>query len=143
MTTSSTNGSPDEDHAQDGMMSEAVRVQFEEEIARLRASNNAGPADRRMAVAGVVAAVVGIVIVLIAYRQTMNYSDQRDQMESLVLALLGIALVVLGSVVYLRNSLTRFMRFWLLRTIYEQRDVARALSASSTTNDTDPSIPPR
>ncbi len=87
--------------------------------------NNSGPTDQKAGIAGVVVAVVGLVVILVCYSQTRNDSDQRDQMESLVLALFGLGLVILGSVMYLRNSLTRFLRFWLVRLIYEQRDLAR------------------
>lgn len=106
-------------------MSAAGRAEFEAEVSRLRASNNSGPTDQKVGIAGVVVAVVGLVVILVCYSQTRSYSDQRDQMESLVLALFGLGLVILGSVMYLRNSLTRFLRFWLVRLIYEQRDLAR------------------
>ena len=45
------------------------------------------------------------------------------------MALFGLGLVIFGSVLYLRNSMTRFLRLWLLRLIYEQRDLSGATSA--------------
>jgi hypothetical protein len=76
--------------------------------------------------AGIVVALFGFAVILVAYNQTRSATDVRDQMESLVLAVLGASAVVFGSVLYLRNSLTRFLRFWLLRMVYEQRDLAAA-----------------
>ncbi|MFI0406839.1 hypothetical protein [Actinomadura sp. 3N508] len=104
-----------------GVMSTAGRERFEAELARLKISNNSGPLDGRFATVGLVGAVAGLVVILVCFVKTQSQSDIRDQMEMLVLALFGVGLGVLGSVVYARNSMTRFMRYWLLRVIYEQR----------------------
>ncbi|GLX02666.1 hypothetical protein [Microtetraspora sp. NBRC 16547] len=106
------------------IMSTAGREAFEAELSRLKISNNSGPLDSRFATVGLVGAVAGLVVILVCFVQTQALSDIRDQMEMLVLALFGLGLGVLGSVIYARNSMTRFMRYWLLRIIYEQRHPA-------------------
>jgi hypothetical protein len=35
--------------------------------------------------------------------------------------LLGVGLIVAGAALFVRYSMTRYMRFWLLRVIYEER----------------------
>ena len=45
--------------------------------------------------------------------------------------LLGLGLIVVGAVLFLRYSLARFMRFWLLRLIYEERTRSAAQVAAS------------
>ncbi|HEX3961609.1 MAG TPA: hypothetical protein VHZ03_34120 [Trebonia sp.] len=109
-------------------MAEATQRDLGAELARLRASNNSGPTDRGVSVLGVVLAVVGLVIILICFLQSRNYSSILDQMDALILALFGVALTILGAALYIRASMTRFLRYWLLRMVYEQRDLARQAS---------------
>jgi hypothetical protein len=39
-----------------------------------------------------------------------------------ILALVGVTVSILGAALFLRYSMARFLRFWLLRLIYEQQD---------------------
>lgn len=104
-----------------GLMPPPDRAAFEAELARIKVTNTSGPLDGRLAVVGIVMAVAGVVVILTCYAQARNFDDLRDQMEVLILALLGVGLMVLGGIVYLRSAMTRFLRYWLLRVIYEQR----------------------
>ena len=61
-------------------------------------------------------------ICVIAYIASSGQSDTRDVISSVILALLGVSVTVLGAALFLRYSVARFLRFWLLRLIYEQRD---------------------
>ena len=112
------------------LMDEPARDDFAAEIGRLRATSAGGPLDKAVAGVGLGAVAVGLVTGLVAYSQATGFDDVRDQMESLILAVFGIGLVLFGSVLYLRNSVTRFLRFWLLRVIYEQRDLAQRDAAT-------------
>jgi hypothetical protein len=105
-------------------MGTASQEAFADEMAKLSASTNSGPLDQRLGLLGVVMALAGLAVTLVAYSQATNASDVRDQMESLILALFGVGAVILGSVLYLRAALTRFLRHWMLRLVYEQRDLA-------------------
>jgi hypothetical protein len=110
--------------SQNGVMPPRQREAFEAELARIKAANTSGPLDRRLAGVGIMTVVAGAVLILACYGQARNFDDLRDQIEVVVLALLGLGLMVFGSVLYLRNSMTRFMRYWLLRLIYEQRQAS-------------------
>ena len=113
------------------VMSNSTRADFDAEVAKLKTTSNSGPSDRRVASLGMILAVIGLVVVAVMYSQATGQGDQRDQMESLIMALFGLGLVIFGSVLYLRNSMTRFLRLWLLRLIYEQRDLAATTSTAA------------
>ena len=106
-------------------MAGATQRDFSAELGKLRASNNSGPMDRSVSVLGVLLAIVGLVIILVSFMQSRGYSSILNQMDALILALFGLGLIIVGSTLYLRSAMTRFLRYWLLRMVYEQRDLAR------------------
>jgi len=106
-------------------MSGATQRDFGAELGKLRASNNSGPMDRTVSVLGVLLAIVGLVIILVSFLQSRGYSSILNQMDALILALFGVGLIIVGSALYIRGAMTRFLRYWLLRMVYEQRDLAR------------------
>jgi hypothetical protein len=81
----------------------------------------AGNANREgmFATAGLIAMVIGIVIAFVAYAGSGGLSDARDVQTQTTLAIAGLALAVGGGFVFLRYSLGRFLRLWLLRQMYE------------------------
>jgi hypothetical protein len=101
------------------------REQFEEEIAAVRIRTGKAEAEQRWTILGLVGLVAGIVVALIAYFGSQGQSDTRDVISSVILALVGVSLTIAGAALFLRYSLARFLRFWLLRLIYEQQDTAR------------------
>ena len=101
------------------------REQFEEEIAAVRIRTGKAEAEQRWTIVGLVAMVAGVAISLIAYLASTGEAFTNDILELLILCGFGIALAILGAAVFLRYSLARFLRFWLLRLIYEQQDAAR------------------
>ena len=44
--------------------------------------------------------------------------------------MLGLALVVVGTALFVRYSMTRFMRYWLVRLVHEQRSETDRLIAA-------------
>ena len=97
------------------------REQFEEDIAAVRIRTGKGEAEQRFMVLGIVGMVAGAVICLVAYFASRGLSDSRDIYTQIILALFGLSLVGAGAAVFLRYSFARFLRFWLLRLIYEQQ----------------------
>ncbi len=98
------------------------REQFEEEIAAVRIRTSKAEAEQRFALLGLIALIAGAGICLIAYIASGGQSDTRDVISSVILALLGVSVSIIGAALFLRYSLARFLRFWLLRLIYEQQD---------------------
>jgi hypothetical protein len=68
---------------------------------------------------GAVAMVAGVVVALMAYVGSRSLDDTRDIQSTIVLALAMLALSIAGAAVFVRYSLARFLRFWLLRQLYE------------------------
>jgi hypothetical protein len=68
---------------------------------------------------GAVAMGVGVVVAFAAYQLSLGKDDTRDIESLQVLAVAMLALAVVGAAVFLRYSLARFLRFWLLRQLYE------------------------
>ena len=68
---------------------------------------------------GALAMVAGIVIAFVAYAGSGSLSDSRDVQTQTTLAIAGLALTVGGGIVFLRYSLGKFLRLWLLRQMYE------------------------
>lgn len=98
------------------------RRQFEEEIAAVRIKTGRAEAEARFTVLGVVGLALGAVICFLAYFQSTGQGNTRDVISSVILALFGLSVTVIGAALFLRYSVARFLRFWLLRLIYEQKD---------------------
>jgi hypothetical protein len=96
-------------------------AEFEQEIARLGVKGGAPEPERRLAAVGVVAMVAGLALLLFAIAGTREAGTVEAQNDYLVLTPAGLALSVVGAVVWARNSLTRYLRYWLVRLIFESR----------------------
>jgi hypothetical protein len=80
--------------------------------------------------AGAVAMGAGVVIAFVAYQLSLGKDDPRDISSLLILSVSMLALAVVGAAVFLRYSLARFLRFWLLRQLVEdQAHIDRLVSA--------------
>lgn len=62
---------------------------------------------------------LGLVLAVSAYFMSHNTSDQLVQGDALTLGLGGIASCVVGAALFLRYSLTGFLRFWMARQSYD------------------------
>lgn len=78
--------------------------------------------DRQWAMAGAALMVLGLVVAVVAYATSTSMSDQRDVGSAQILAVLGLAAVVAGAAVFVRYSVTEFLRFWLLRVLLDRDD---------------------
>ena len=68
---------------------------------------------------GAIAMVAGVVLAFVAYQLSLGKNDPRDIDSLQILAIAMLAVAVVGAAVFLRYSLARFLRFWLLRQLYE------------------------
>jgi hypothetical protein len=100
------------------------RAQFEADIADIRVRTGTAAGEPRLTLVGAVLMVAGSAVALGAFLASGSIADTRDVLSTLILAVFGLCLVVAGAAVFLRFSLSRFLRFWLLRLIYEQQDRA-------------------
>lgn len=102
--------------------------QFKAEIAEMKVKTGRGSRENLLQVLGVVLMIVGVAIALGAYSASLNVTatpgsnvDLLDSNSYLPLAIGGLAITVTGGFIFLRYSLAKFLRFWLLRQSYEQR----------------------
>ncbi len=115
----------DEPKTTQGMAPER-RQQFEADIAKVRVKTGGAAGEPRLIALGAVLMVAGAAVALIAFIVSGSQSDTRDVMSSIILAVFGLSLAVVGTAVFLRYSIGRFLRFWLLRLIYEQQDASES-----------------
>ena len=67
---------------------------------------------------GAIAMAAGVVLAFVAYQISLSKDDTRDIQSLEILAVAMLALAVAGAAVFLRYSIARFLRFWLLRQLY-------------------------
>ena len=94
-------------------------------IERLRSDaaelnvGRSGGRDGLYQTVGAIAMAAGVVLAFVAYQLSLSKDDQRDIQSLQILAISMLALSVVGAAVFLRYSIARFLRFWLLRQLYE------------------------
>jgi len=102
------------------------RIQeFKEAVADLRVEDPSTRRERQLLGLGVLLMVAGIAVAFLAYILAGGESSDLEQREQLILAVFGVSLAVVGGALFLRYSIARFLRYWLLRLIYEMRESNR------------------
>ena len=95
--------------------------EFEAEVAQLRIRGGSAERERQFTSLGLVLMAAGAAVALVAGIISGGASDSRDILTYIIYAIFGGILAIAGAVLWLRYSLTRYLRYWLLRLIYEQR----------------------
>jgi hypothetical protein len=104
---------------------------FARELAQLKIPD---PAAQRCALwlrLGGALMVLGLVLGASAYAISHTTTDPLVQRDALALGLGGVCGSVVGSALFLRYSLTGFLRFWMARQSYDLAMLADRLSADS------------
>ena len=103
-------------------------AQFKADIAEMKLKTGRTQVENIWLIVGLVLMAGGIALALGAYAASLNVTatpgsnvDLLDSNSYTPLAIAGLATTVAGGFLFLRYSLARFLRFWLLRQIYEQR----------------------
>jgi hypothetical protein len=102
---------------------------LQSEASRLDVARS-GSRDGLFQTVAVVAMVLGVVGAFVAYQASLGSDDPRDIQSFIILAITFLGLVIIGAVVFLRYSLAKFLRFWLLRQLYEGQAHVDELVAS-------------
>ena len=97
----------------------AREARFSEELEAIGHRTSRG--DRRLVLVSAGAMALGILLAVVAYATSTSQSDTRDVISSGILAMVGLGLVIGGAAVFVRSSLTEFLRFWMLRLLLEQQ----------------------
>ncbi|MEY2451684.1 MAG: hypothetical protein QOD92_1258 [Acidimicrobiaceae bacterium] len=96
-------------------------AQFKEEIAAMRLRDPSTARDRLMLRLGIGLMGLGVVLGIYAYTLSHGTTDPLQQRDAIVIAVLGVALSVVGGALFVRYSVAQFLRFWLARLTYEQQ----------------------
>ena len=92
------------------------------EVDRLRIRGSAPSTEQRLLLAGWVLMPLGLVLVFVGWYGASGTNDLSDQIPYLLSGgLLGLGLTIAGAAMFVRYSLARYLRYWLLRLIYEER----------------------
>jgi len=111
----------------EGTMSPTRLAQFEAEVAKLKVTGGGANPERLGAQWGIGLTVLGFVIGTIAWFSAKDSGDVNTILRSQIVAVIGIGLAVVGIVIWARNSLTRYLRYWIVRLVYEQREQTEQL----------------
>jgi hypothetical protein len=100
----------------------ARMAEFERQVAALRLRGQGGSLEGRLLWIGIGMLVLGLLMVGIAWFRASDTTVQHEQIDYLISGGIGgIGVTLIGAAIYLRISLTRYLRLWLVRLLYEQR----------------------
>lgn len=105
--------------------------EFSDEVAQLQLRAARGDRERLFLLAGVVALVVGIVLTVVGGISASGSAVAADQTAAIATgSYIGIALLIAGAALFIRYSVGRMLRFWLVRLVHEQRTETDRLIAA-------------
>ena len=108
--------------------------QFRDDIASLKLKTGVSGTERLLQTAGALLMIAGVLLGFISYFVAGNQNsgnsaiDNLEHNEAIILAITGLATAVVGAAMFLRYSLARFFRIWLLRQMYEGQENTRRLA---------------
>jgi hypothetical protein len=108
------------------VMSSVRLAQFQDEVTKLKLKGGGANPERTGASWGIGLAIVGGIIVVVAWLSGKG-GNTNAKLDAEVAAVIGLLVGVVGVVLWLRNSLTRYLRYWLIRLIYEDREQTERL----------------
>ena len=119
----------DEPTGASGTMSSSRLAQFEDEVAKLKVTGGGANPERLGSQWGIGLTILGFVIAIISWWSALDAKDNAITITALreIFALIGVGIAVVGIVIWLRNSLTRYLRYWIIRLVYEQREQTEQL----------------
>ena len=110
------------DSAAGGGMSSDRVDQFKQEIGDLRLKGSSAADENKLAKVGTAALIGGVALAILGAVMLTTTSDSADQRAFLAqTTFLGLAFLIVGSALFIRYSLSRYLRFWMIRLIHEQR----------------------
>jgi len=111
----------------EGTMSSARLEQFEAEVAKLKVTGGGANPERLGTQWGIGLTIVGFLVIIVAYWSALDSKSNLTSLRSQIIGVLGAALAIVGIVIWVRNSITRYLRYWIIRLVYEQREQTDAL----------------
>ena len=107
--------------AQPGAVSPRLE-EFQTEVRELKVSGGRANPERTGKILGGLLMLAGLVLTIVGYLTSHGTTDPLEQNDAQLLGIIGLAVAVIGTGLFVLFSLTRYLRYWLVRMIYEQRD---------------------
>ena len=96
--------------------------QFKEEIAGMHIRTPQSENERWLLILGVVLMVLGLLFIIGGYWGASGTDVIVESVTFLISGgVLGLGLIVVGAALFARYSMTRYLRFWLIRMVYEEQ----------------------
>jgi hypothetical protein len=112
------------------VMSSARLAEFQDEVTKLKLRGGGANPERNGANWGIGLAIVGAIIVGVSYLSSTGTNGVGSKLDSIVAAVIGLLVGLIGVALWVRNSLTRYLRYWLVRLVYEDREQTDRLIAA-------------
>jgi hypothetical protein len=103
---------------------------FRKEVGDLKVTGGAANPERSGVRLGIALVVIGLVGAAICWYTAYNAGRFEEIQRMIIAGAAFVGVAIVGVVVWLRNSMTRYFRFWLIRLVYEQREQTEQLVAS-------------
>jgi hypothetical protein len=114
-----------------GRAAESRADRFARELRDLRVADPSAGHPRLWQRLGAALMVLGVALGGAAYLISHRTTDSLTQGDATTIGLGGITLAVVGSAVFLRYSLTGFLRFWMARQSFELNILAERVLGNS------------
>ena len=101
--------------------------QFKADAAQMNLKSGSASTDTLLQIIGLLLMIGGVVAAVLLAIASKSISDARSIENNIIWAVAMMCLTVLGFAIFLRYSLGKFLRLWLLRQIYENHSHADQL----------------
>jgi hypothetical protein len=105
-----------------GPMSSARLEQFESEVSQMKVTGGGANPERLGSRWGAVLMGIALGGAFLSWQQAYNATNFETIQRAISLGIVFAIVGIIGAVLWLRNSLSRYLRFWLIRQVYEQRE---------------------
>jgi len=117
----------DEHTGAGGTLSSSRLAQFEDEVGKLKVTGGGANPERLGSRWGIGLTIFGFVVSIISWWAALDGKDALSVLRAETLAIIGVGIALVGIVIWARNSLTRYLRYWIIRLVYEQREQTEQL----------------
>jgi hypothetical protein len=95
--------------------------QLKADLADLRITDPSSARDLLATRLGLAGLALGVVLPIVAYAMSHGTTNPLAQRDAIIIGLLGVSCAVAGGALFLKGSLSGFLRFWLVRDLHERR----------------------
>lgn len=114
-------------------MNEMRITDFTNEVAELKLRGSQGDSEHWLLLIGWISLILGVALGVFGGFKASGASNTADQVAAIATGgLLGLVLVVAGAALFIRFSLGRLLRFWMVRLVHEHRSETDRLIAAIT-----------